>query len=130
MEKNRKENIEKLIKARISPNKKSLKNKESNDLLDVINHLCELEAHTQAASGLGINIFELEEKWVYVVTQLLNKMYGEKATSVIMWWVFESISIDGEIIPITIYDEDDSCKEYTIKTPSQLIKILKKHKLI
>ena len=40
-----------------------------------------------------------------------------------MWWVFDSISPEGEIYPLM--DEDG--KKHIIKTPTQLYKFLKKY---
>ena len=40
-----------------------------------------------------------------------------------MWWVFESISPDGNVLPLI--DEEE--KEHKIKTPKQLVRFLKRY---
>jgi hypothetical protein len=82
-----------------------------------------LEAKSQIVSAAGVNVMEYEEGYLKVIKALLEKHFGEIKSQIIMWWVFESITIDGEIS--VLVDEDK--KEYIITTPDELYKFLKKY---
>tara|TARA_R100000734_G_C3302243_1_gene92787 strand:- start:421 stop:807 length:387 start_codon:yes stop_codon:yes gene_type:complete len=119
-----KEVIQKLGKGiSIKMSKKSIKNQEDKFLLELIEHLCEIEALTMGVSKAGVNLFEYEEKYLFIIKSLIDKLYGEKKGNIIIWWVFESITGDDKILPIV--DEDE--KEHIVKTPKQLVKFLKRY---
>tara|TARA_R110002012_G_scaffold85601_2_gene213440 strand:- start:3717 stop:4100 length:384 start_codon:yes stop_codon:yes gene_type:complete len=107
----------------IKEKQKSIRNKEDQFLLDLIQKLCELENSTSTAFKNGINLFEYEEKYIYIIKDLIKKVYGEVKSELIIWWVFESISPDGKVLPLI----DEELKEHVIKTPKQLIKFLKRY---
>lgn len=107
----------------VNENKKALKNRENLFLIEVIELLCELEAKANVVNTLGINIFELEEKYITIVKNLLDKAYGEIKSNIIIWWVYESITPDDEVLPIV----DENEKEHIIKTPKQLVRFLKRY---
>lgn len=107
----------------VKENTKALKNKEDLFLIEIVELLCELEAKANVANTLGINLFELEEKYVIIVKNLLNKVYGEVKSSIIIWWVYESISADDKVIPLV----DENEKKHIIKTPKQLVRFLKRY---
>jgi len=107
----------------IKMSKKSIKNQEDKFLLELIEHLCEIEALTMGVSKAGINLFEYEEKYLFIIKSLIDKLYGEKKGNIIIWWVFESITGDDKILPLV----DDEKKEHIIKTPKQLVKFLKRY---
>ena len=107
----------------IKMSKKSIKNQEDRFLLELIESLCEIEALTMGVSKAGVNLFEYEEKYLTVIKNLIEKIYGEKKGNIIIWWVFESITGDDKILPIV--DEDK--KEHIVKTPKQLVKFLKRY---
>jgi hypothetical protein len=110
--------------AKMEEKKKSEKNKEDNFLLALIELLCEVEAHTKVANSVGVNLYELEEKYIVIIKSLLEKVYGEEITEIILWWVFESIAPDGEVMSLRMEGEE---KEHKIKTPQQLLKFIKKY---
>ncbi len=107
----------------VNENKKALKNRENLFLIEVIELLCELEAKANVSNTLGINIFEYEEKYITIVKNLLDKAYGEIKSNIIIWWVYESITPDDEVLPIV----DENEKEHIIKTPKQLVRFLKRY---
>ena len=124
----RKSNIESLAEIigkglNVKENKKSIKNKEKQFLIEIVKILCELEASVNSLNVLGVNIFELEEKYVFLIRNLLIKVYGEIKSNIIIWWVYESINSEGEILPL----EDEDGKKHLIRTPTQLIKFLKRY---
>jgi hypothetical protein len=122
MKENKRKHIHDILGIKID----SKETKQSGDefLLSTIERLCEVEAIVQASSQIGINLFELEEKYLTLIKDIFQKYYGEETTEIIFWWVFESILPTGDILPIV--DKDN--KEHFIKTPKQLLKFLKKNK--
>ena len=116
--------IQKLGKGiNLKEKQKSIRNKEDQFLLDLIQKLCALENSTSTAYKNGINLFEYEEKYIYIIKDLIQKIYGEVKSELIIWWVFESISPDGKVLPLI----DENLKEHVIKTPKQLVKFLKRY---
>jgi len=107
----------------VNENKKALKQRENLFLLEVIELMCELEAKANVANTLGINVFEYEERYITIVKNLLDKAYGEIKSNIIIWWVYESITPDDDILPLV----DENEKEHIIKTPKQLVKFLKRY---
>lgn len=116
--------LEKLMSIKMEESKKSTKNKDDNFLLTLIELLCEVEAHAKIAGQVGVNLYEFEEKYIVIIKSLLEKVYGEEITEILLWWVFESIAPDGEIMSLKIEGEE---KEHKIKTPQQLLKFIKKY---
>ena len=102
---------------------KSIKKQEEEYFMVLIEELCQIDASSTIANSLGINLIEYEDRFIRVFEMTLTKIYGELKASIILWWVFESITSDGELMPLV--DEDG--KEWVIKTPTQLYKFLKKY---
>ena len=124
MKREMKEIIRKIGKGiNINEKPKSIRNKEDKFLLDLIQNLCVLENSTSEAYKSGINLFEYEEKYVFIIKDLIRKVYGEIKSELILWWVYESISSDGKILPLV----DENLKQHVIKTPKQLVKFLKRY---
>ena len=95
----------------IQENKKSTKLKEEQFFFDILTDLCQLEAKSQILSAAGVNVMEYEDGFLKIINSLLEKHFGEAKAQIIMWWVFESIDIDGQISALV--DEDD--KEHILK---------------
>jgi hypothetical protein len=129
MRNEQRKNIEDLYNIRIKPSKDTLKNEEDLELLHIIEQMCELEAYVGSIGNLGVVMFDLEEKWVNIITTLLKKTYGEEVTQLINWWVFDSITPEGEVLPIKII-ENEVEKEFVVKKPTQLVKLLRKYKIL
>ena len=107
----------------IQESPKSAKNKEQKLFFDIIGELCQIEAKSQIISSAGINVMEYEESFLKVIRVLLEKYYGEFKSQIIIWWVFESIDMDGEVS--ALIDEDE--KEHIINTKEELYKFLKRY---
>jgi hypothetical protein len=107
----------------IQENKKSTKLKEEQFFFDILTDLCQLEAKSQILSAAGVNVMEYEDGFLKVINLLLEKHFGEAKAQIIMWWVFESIDMDGQVSALV--DEDE--KEHILKTPEELYKFLKRY---
>ncbi len=122
---NRFKNLSELIGKgiQVKVKEKSIKKQEEEYFMALIEELCQIDASSAIANSLGINLIEYEDRFIRVFEMTLTKIYGEIKASIILWWVFESITSDGELMPLV--DEDG--KEWIIKTPTQLYKFLKKY---
>jgi len=107
---------------KMDKSKKSIKNEEEDFFMSLLNELCQIEAAVVVLQAVGIG-FSLENPFVNSLRILMESHYGEMQANIILWWVFESISPEGEIFPL----EDEEGKEHIIKTPTQLYKFLKKY---
>lgn len=100
---------------------KSFKKKEEAFFLELIESLKAIEFNSVAADNLGISLVMYEELHLTAIELLLKQIFGEFKSNLVMWWVFEQITEEGDII--TLIDKDG--KEYVLKTPLQLYKFLK-----
>ena len=100
---------------------KSFKKKEEKFFLELIESLRAIEVNSIAADQLGISLVIYEELHLTSIELLLKQIYGEFKANLILWWVFEQITEEGEIITLI----DQAGKEYVLKTPLQLYKFLK-----
>jgi len=108
---------------KVEENPKSKQKKDELFFHELITHLCQMEAVGAVLSQIGINIEKYDNPFSKSVEMLMNKHYGELKTTIIMWWVFDSISPEGEIYPLM----DENEKKHIIKTPTQLYNFLKKY---
>lgn len=107
----------------VKESQKTEKKREEEYFMALIEELCQIDASSTIASSLGINLIDYEDKFIRVFEMTLTKIYGELKASIILWWVFESITPEGELLPLI--DEND--KKHLIKTPTQLYKFLKRY---
>ncbi len=107
----------------VKENQNSEKKREEEYFLNLIDELCQIDYSSAVVSSLGINLIDYENKFIRIFEMTLSRIYGELKTSIILWWVFESITPDGKLLPLI--DEND--KQHIIKTPAQLYKFLKKY---
>jgi hypothetical protein len=107
----------------VKENQKTEKKREEEYFMTLIEELCQIDASSALVNSLGINLIDYEDRFIRVFEMTLTKIYGEPRASIILWWVFESITPEGEVLPLI--DEDD--KKHVIKTPTQLYKFLKRY---
>ena len=102
---------------------KSIKKREEKFFLELMDILCQVEAYSKVADTLGINLTNYENNHFQVIEMLLEKVYGEFATTVTIWWIFESLKPDGGVYPLI----DEKGVKHIIKTPLQLYKFIKQN---
>jgi sugar diacid utilization regulator len=79
---------------------KSKKKREEKFFLELMDILCQIEAYSKVADTLGINLTNYENNHFQVIEMLLEKIYGDFATTVTIWWIFESLKPDGDVYPL------------------------------
>jgi hypothetical protein len=102
---------------------KSTKKEEEKFFMELMENMCQIEAVSAVLGTVGINISKYDTPYVRSIRMLMEKHYGEIKTEIILWWVFDSISPDGEVYPLL--DEDN--ERHVLKTPHQLYKFLKRY---
>ena len=102
---------------------KSIKKREEKFFLELMDILCQVEAYSKVAETLGINLTNYENNHFQAIEMLLEKIYGEFATTVTIWWIFESLKPDGDVYPLI----DEKGVKHVIKTPLQLYKFIKQN---
>ena len=102
---------------------KSIKKREEKFFLELMDILCQVEAYSKVADTLGINLTNYENNHFRAIEMLLEKVYGEFATTVTIWWIFESLKPDGDVYPLI----DEKGVKHVIKTPLQLYKFIKQN---
>jgi hypothetical protein len=85
--------------------------------------LCQIEAVGAVLGTVGIYVDKYENPLYRSIKLLLQKYYGEMKTEVILWWVFDSLTPDGDVYPLI----DENNEKYILKTAQQLWKFLKKY---
>jgi hypothetical protein len=109
-------------KVTIEESPKSSKKKDEEFFMDLLTQLCQVEAVAAILQAVGVTTTN-ENPFYTSIKMLMIKEYGEMKTELILWWVFESISPEGDVYPLV--DEDG--KKHLIKTPIQLYKFIKKY---
>jgi hypothetical protein len=109
--------------SKIEENPKSVKKKDEIFFFDLIEQLCQIEAVGAVLSTVGFSMNKYENPFYLSTKMLLEKHYGEIKSEIILWWVFDSLTPDGGVYPLT----DENEKDHIIKTPQQLYKFLKRY---
>ena len=109
--------------SKVEESPKSLKKKDETFLMDLLEQLCQIEAVTAVVRTIGVQVDKYENPFYKSVKLLMQKHYGDMKTEIILWWVFDSLTPEGDVYPLV--DEDGN--KHTLKTPQQLWKFLKKY---
>jgi hypothetical protein len=107
----------------IKESEKSIKKKEEKQFIDLVTNLCAIEAHSRNIFNSGIDITIYDNMYFQVISLLLDKTYNIIQKNVILWWVFESLSPEGDVYPLM----DENEEKHIINTPLQLYKFIKQY---
>jgi hypothetical protein len=118
-------NLNELIgsKVIVEESPKSAKKKDEKFFMTLLEQLCQIEATEAILSTVGITIDNEVNPSYKSIEILMNAHYGEMKTAIILWWVFDSITPDGDVYPLV----DEEGNQHKIKTPTQLYKFIKKY---
>ena len=109
--------------SKVEESPKSLKKKDETFLMDLLEQLCQIEAVTAVVRTIGVQVDKYENPFYKSVKLLMQKHYGDMKTEIILWWVLDSLTPEGDVYPLV--DEDGN--KHILKTPQQLWKFLKKY---
>jgi hypothetical protein len=118
-------NLNELIgsKVIVEESPKSAKKKDEKFFMTLLEQLCQIEATEAILSTVGITIDNEVNPSYKSIEILMNAHYGEMKTAIILWWVFDSLTPDGDVYPLV----DEEGNQHKIKTPTQLYKFIKKY---
>ena len=116
----------------INVKKRNTEPTEKEIFLDIIQTLDECWKRSNFVEGeinLGISLYE--EPFYIIIENLIYLYYGEWKGDTILWWIFERLNEEGELLPIEITinpenQEESKTEEYLIENPEQLWGLLKK----
>jgi len=125
MENEKFKNLSELIgkHSQVKENPKSVQKKEEQFFLDFVENLCQIEAVNAVLDTVGVHVSKYDTPYIRSMRMIMERYYGELKTEIILWWVFESITPEGDIYPLL--DEDN--KKHVIKAPLQLFKFIKRY---
>ena len=110
---------------------KTSKVKRENDTF--INIITRLEVCWQRSSDLykqfGINLIEHDEFFFSTIDDLLILKYGPLKAEIILWYIYERIDPDGNILALIMEFDTGEEEEIILKTPQDLLDFLKKVKI-
>lgn len=109
--------------SKIEESPKSIKKKDELFFMDLIEQLCQIEAVGAVLNTIGIHADKYENPFYISIKLLMEKHYGELKTGIILWWIFDSLSPDGNVYPLL----DENEVKHVLKTPQQLWKFLKRY---
>jgi hypothetical protein len=104
---------------------------EKEVFLDVIQTLDDCWKRSNFVEGeINLGISSYEEPFYLVIENLIFLHYGEWKGHIMLWWLFERIDDEGELLPIEVkFHEKAEAEEHLIETPEQLWDLLKKIEL-
>jgi len=70
----------------------------------------------------GIDLKKVTDPLWLVIENMMRMLYGEEATEMIMWYLFERFDSNGKLLEL--FDEITK-KKYKIKTPKDLFAFIK-----
>jgi len=116
----------------INIKKRNTEPTEKEIFLDIIQTLDECWKRSNFVEGeinLGISLYE--EPFYITIENLIYLYYGEWKGDTILWWIFERLNEEGELLPIEITinlenQEESKTEEHLIENPEQLWGLLKK----
>lgn len=83
---------------------------------------------------INLGISSYEEPFYIIIENLIYLHYGEWKGDIVLWWLFERLDDEGELLPIEVTfnsenQEESKTEEHLIETPEQLWDLLKKIEL-
>ena len=104
---------------------------EKEVFLDVVQMMDDCWKRSNFVEGeINLGISSYEEPFYLVIENLIFLHYGEWKGHIILWWLFERMNDEGELLPIEVkFHEKGEAEEHLIENPEQLWDLLKKIEL-
>jgi hypothetical protein len=75
---------------------------------------------------LQVDFWNYEEHFYHIIEDLIYLHFEEWKAELILWYVYDRIDAEGNILDLEITPEDKPAKKYKLKTPEDLWKIIEK----
>jgi hypothetical protein len=114
-------------KLRITDSSKNAENKEKLLFIRLVTELdnCWIRTsflHTQ----LQVDFWNYEEHFYHIIEDLIYLHFEEWKADLILWFVYDRIDSEGNILDLEITPEGKPAKKYKLKTAEDLWKIIEK----
>jgi hypothetical protein len=108
----------------------SSKNAESKEKLLFIRLVTELDncwiRTSFLHSQLKVDFWNYEEHFYHIIEDLIYLHFDEWKADLILWFVYDRIDAEGNILDLEITPEGKPAKKYKLKTAEELWKIIEK----
>lgn len=99
------------------------------DIIQLVDDCWKRSNFMEEEMNLGISSYE--ESFYLIIENLIFLHYGEWKGNIILWWLFERLDDEDELLPIEVTlnsenEEESKTEEYLIENPEQLWELLKK----
>jgi ATP-dependent Clp protease adapter protein ClpS len=74
----------------------------------------------------NIDIYSYEEYFIKIIENLFLLKYGEVATEIMIWYLYDRVDETGKVYPLIYEEEEKPPVEIKIKTPTDLWKFIDK----
>ena len=115
----------------------SKKQGSKSKFVAIVDLFDKLDKRSLEIESFGIELGNYEDAHFSFIEELLFSLYGEFKTQLIMWFVYERLDEDGNLLPLLVTDDSDedddsdddddiNGEEVYIENPSQLYDFIKK----
>ena len=78
-----------------------------------------IERSDELIEKFNLSLLDYEEPYVQIIENMMLKHYGEWKTELMLWYIYDRVSLDGDLNPIILEDKGKE-KSIIIKTPEDL----------
>jgi hypothetical protein len=117
----------------------SKKQSAKSKFVDIVRIFDELDKRSLEIESFGIDLTNYEDAHFTLIEHLIFELYNDFRTQMIMWYVYERMDEEGNLLPLLVTDEnedesddegeddeDEEGEEVYIETPEQLYDFIRK----
>jgi hypothetical protein len=114
-------------KLRVTDSSKNAENKEKLLFIRLVTELDNCWIRTSFLhSQLKVDFWNYEEHFYHIIEDLIYLHFDEWKADLILWFVYDRIDAEGNILDLEITPEGKPAKKYKLKTAEELWKIIEK----
>jgi hypothetical protein len=114
-------------KLRVTDSSKNAENKEKLLFIRLVTELDNCWVRTSFLhSQLKVDFWNYEEHFYHIIEDLIYLHFDEWKADLILWFVYDRIDAEGDILDLEITPEGKPAKKYKLKTAEDLWKIIEK----
>lgn len=118
---------------------KSPKQTAKSKFVAIVSTFDSIDKRSMEVESFGIDLSDFEDAHFSLIESLIFEIYGDWKTQLIMWYVYERMDEEGNLLPLLVSDVDEDKEEddedddeeldgeeVYIKTPEELYDFIKK----
>jgi hypothetical protein len=106
--------------------KQSVSNNTKQFFIDIVTLFDGVYQRTIEMDIFGINMETYDDGFYILIENLILKTYGEWKTELILWYIYDRLNENEELMPLTLQEEEQDEEEIFVETPEQLWDLIKK----